>query len=117
MLPKQVSRTTIPSVKKTFLYPSVYVQRPLHLTPGQAASLPSYVSRWPIRPLLSTRQYAQMPPGGGSGGGGFPSFMMQHQKGDALKEYVSCTARAHVASVSAQVTVAIMQSWLRESNL
>ncbi|KAI0924160.1 chaperone ATPase hsp78, variant 6 [Taiwanofungus camphoratus] len=87
MLPKQVSRTTIPSVKKTFLYPSVYVQHPLHLTPGQAASLPSYVSRWPIRPLLSTRQYAQMPPGGGSGGGGFPSFMMQHQKGDALKEY------------------------------
>ncbi len=38
------------------------------------------------------RGYASGPPGGpgGAGGGGFPGFSMgpQHQKGDALKEYV-----------------------------
>ncbi|KII86099.1 hypothetical protein PLICRDRAFT_44563 [Plicaturopsis crispa FD-325 SS-3] len=36
------------------------------------------------------RSYAQGPPGGG-GKGGFPGFSMgpQHQKGEALKEYVS----------------------------
>lgn len=41
--------------------------------------------------VMSTRKYASGPPGGG--GGGFPglSFGPQHQKGDALKEYVSCT--------------------------
>lgn len=41
--------------------------------------------------VMSTRKYASGSPGGG--GGGFPglSFGSQHQKGDALKEYVSCT--------------------------
>jgi ATP-dependent Clp protease ATP-binding subunit ClpB len=36
------------------------------------------------------RSYASQPPGsaGGGGVGGFPGFMQQHQKGDALKEYV-----------------------------
>lgn len=39
------------------------------------------------------RGYSSGPPGGaggGGGGGGFPGFSMgpQHQKGDALKEYV-----------------------------
>ncbi|KAG2133973.1 P-loop containing nucleoside triphosphate hydrolase protein [Suillus cothurnatus] len=35
------------------------------------------------------RSYASQPPGsaGGGGVGGFPGFMQQHQKGDALKEY------------------------------
>jgi ATP-dependent Clp protease ATP-binding subunit ClpB len=57
-----------------------------------------------VRPYTSSRQlpvipgyvrsYASQPPGGGGGGsGGFPGFMLpgqqQHQKGDALKEYVS----------------------------
>lgn len=39
--------------------------------------------------LGSLRHYAQ-PPGGSGQGGGFPGFSMggQHQKGDALKEYV-----------------------------
>lgn len=39
-------------------------------------------------PQPRVRHYAQ---GGNGGGGGFPGFMMkpQHQKGDALKEYVS----------------------------
>lgn len=36
------------------------------------------------------RSYTTKPPGGGSGTGGFPSFSFrpQHQKGEALKEYV-----------------------------
>lgn len=36
------------------------------------------------------------PPGGGAGGGGFPGFSLgpQHQKGDALKEYVR--SRTHL---------------------
>lgn len=46
-------------------------------------------------PITAVRHYAQPPGGGGGGGmgggGGFPglSFGPSHQKGDALKEYVS----------------------------
>lgn len=46
----------------------------------------------PVIPLGYARSYASQPPGGGGGGsGGFPGFTLQqqHQKGDALKEYVS----------------------------
>jgi len=49
-------------------------------------------------PVISgyARNYASQPPGGGPGGGsgGFPgfAFQQQHQKGDALKEYVSLTS-------------------------
>ena len=48
--------------------------------------------------LQLRRGYASGPPGGAGGGGGFPGFSMgpQHQKGDALKEYVR---RDHVPCV------------------
>lgn len=43
--------------------------------------------------IAPVRHYAQKPPGGMSGGpGGFPGFNMfgqQHEKGDALKQFVS----------------------------
>lgn len=47
--------------------------------------------RLPVIPGHYIRSYASQPPGGAGGGaGGFPGFMQQqHQKGDALKEYVS----------------------------
>lgn len=49
----------------------------------------------PRFPAISIRHYAQ-PPGGG---GGFPGFSMapQHQKGEALKEYV-CGLTVYQAS-------------------
>lgn len=53
-------------------------------------------------PGYYVRSYASQPPGGAGGGGGFPGFMQQqHQKGDALKEYVSLLPyRHHVLSLS-----------------
>lgn len=41
--------------------------------------------------LVVSRGYAKQPPSNGGQNGGFPGFPMfgqQHQKGDALKEYV-----------------------------
>jgi ATP-dependent Clp protease ATP-binding subunit ClpB len=60
--------------------------------------------RLPVIPGYYVRSYASQPPGGagGGGGGGFPGFMQQqHQKGDALKEYVSLLPyRYHVLSLT-----------------
>lgn len=53
----------------------------------------------PLHLSLQVRGYAQGPPGGGEGiggKGGFPGFSLgpQHQKGEALKEYVRLTVQS-----------------------
>jgi hypothetical protein len=81
-LPRRaVSRLPTPALS----HPTPALSR---LTPLLARSgTVGYVSNLPRH----RRGYASQPPGGQRPGGGFPGFSLgpQHQKGDALKEYVS----------------------------
>ena len=72
---------------------------------GSARRLPfSSFSSTPrfVKPSFTARHYATPPGGnsglggGGGGGGGMFSFGQQHQKGDALKEYVRSQSKSFI---------------------
>ena len=109
MLRNSIARTATVArnaAPRRSLISTTLVQHPLLRTPNAARRLaPSLATRLAL-PYVSTRGYAQGPPGGGGPGGGMPggfSFKMgpQHEKGEALKEYVSTLLRVtvHTGSV------------------
>lgn len=85
-----VKSVSHPALKRTVLYPAAYVHHPLLRTSQASRRLSPWLLSPTVLPIIPTRTYAQVPPGGPTRGG-FPGFQMQpqHQKGDALKEYVS----------------------------